>query len=316
MLLALALATVANFAHASRTDSDGEPLRAPSIARVHGETRHPALGIGHQDGALNRPTQTIAPEPFSLTELFAYELARNRLTATNRRDKTTTYDDDALNRVARITDPAPLSFERNFGYDLRRRMSASTNGAEETTAYFYDGNGNRTGVRHPRFAVSGNPCAEPSGLWGYEYDDANRLVAVVDPLQHRTEYEYDGNSNRTVQLDANLHATVFAFDELNRLTWKTYPGGAPADVETYGYDENGNRTSLIDPKGQSFAYGYDALDRLTTETLPNPAPPTGDELRSAPPPTTRTATSPARRRPIRPPGSRSRPRPGTTSTVC
>ena len=254
VLLALALVTVANSAHASRTDSDGEPLRAPSIARVRGETRHLALGIGHPDGALSR------------------------LTATNRRDKTATHDDDALNCVAKITDPASRSFERNFAYDLRRRLSTSTNGASETTAYCYDGNGNRTGVRHPKFAVAGDPCAEPSGRWGYEYDDANRLVAVVDPLQHRTEYEYDGNSNRTVQLDANLHATGFAFDELNRLTGKTYPGGAPADVETYGYDENGNRTSLIDPKGQSFAYGYDALDRLTTETLPNPAPPTGDEL--------------------------------------
>ncbi|MBP7588381.1 MAG: RHS repeat protein [Thermoanaerobaculia bacterium] len=182
--------------------------------------------------------------------------------------------DDMGDRVEAID---PENKRSLFGYDLRRRLTTSTNGAGETTAYCYDDNGNRTGMRHPKFAVATEPCAAATGRWGYEYDDANRLVAVVDPLLHRTEYEYDANGNRTVQRDANLHATGFAFDELNRLTTKTYPGGA-GESETYGYDENSNRTSLTDPKGQSFTYGYDALDRLTAETLPNPAPPTGDEL--------------------------------------
>ena len=162
VLLAFALVTVSNLAHASRTDSDGEPVQAPRIARVHRESQRFALGLGHQYGPLNLLIQTTAPEPFSFTGLFSYDLAGIRLTATNRRGKTTTCE-----------------------------------------------------------------C-----------------------------------------------------DPLNRLTGKTYPGGAPADTETYGYDENGNRTSLTDPKGQSFTYGYDALDRLTAETLPNPAPPTGDELES------------------------------------
>ena len=52
-------------------------------------------GLAIMMDVLDRLIQTMAPAPFSFAELFSYDLAGNRLTATNRRDKTTTYDYDA-----------------------------------------------------------------------------------------------------------------------------------------------------------------------------------------------------------------------------
>ncbi|QQR75325.1 MAG: RHS repeat protein [Holophagales bacterium] len=182
--------------------------------------------------------------------------------------------DDVGDRVETVD---PEGHRSHFAYDLRRRQTSATNGAGERTSFCYDGVGNRTGMRRPKSAASGDPCVPGPGGWSYRYDGAHRLSGVTDPLGHETTYGYDGNGNRTVQRDANGHTTSFVYDALDRLASKTYPDAA---VETYGYDPNGNRTTLVDAKGQPFAFTYDALDRLTTETLPNPSPPTGDELTS------------------------------------
>ena len=46
-------------------------------------------------------------------------------------------------------------------------------------------------------------------VWTFEFDEANRLSAVVDPNTRRTEYGYDPNGNRTSIKDANNHTRTF-----------------------------------------------------------------------------------------------------------
>jgi len=74
----------------------------------------------------------------------------------------------------------------------------------------------------------------------YEYDEANQLTAVTDPLGNVTRYSYDANGNVTKVEDLALgQARTQTFDKVNRLTGMTAPGGTVA--WTYDADDNVTR---------------------------------------------------------------------------
>jgi len=129
----------------------------------------------------------------------------------------------------------------------------------------------------------------------YEHDIAGRQVAVIDPLNRRTEFdhdalgrvtlqrrfldgrslerhfEFDGNGNRTKAIDEVGRETNFEFDELNRLTATVQPspdGVAPRPVTRRQYDAGGNLTRYVNANGSSWAYQHDALGRVVGETDP------------------------------------------------
>jgi len=64
-------------------------------------------------------------------------------------------------------------------------------------------------------------------------------------------YTYDANGNLTQRTDPGGTST-FTFDDLNRVTAQTLPGGRTIN---YGYDANGNLTSLTDAGGTT-SYSY------------------------------------------------------------
>ncbi|MBK8205317.1 MAG: hypothetical protein IPK87_00860 [Planctomycetes bacterium] len=116
----------------------------------------------------------------------------------------------------------------------------------------------------------------------YEYDDYNRLEAVIDDrdgggpdkldYDNYDFYDYDLNGN-VVGITAYLYddagsggdkvlATSFTYDSLNRLVEDEapYPSGSGYTRE-YRYDSRGNRVFTVDRKGVERVYGYDLLDR-------------------------------------------------------
>ncbi|MCC7508393.1 MAG: hypothetical protein IT464_03345 [Planctomycetes bacterium] len=116
----------------------------------------------------------------------------------------------------------------------------------------------------------------------YEYDDYNRLEAVIDDRDgggpdkldddNYDFYDYDLNGN-VVGITAYLYddagsggdkvlATSFTYDSLNRLVEDEapYPSGSGYTRE-YRYDSRGNRVFTVDRKGVERVYGYDLLDR-------------------------------------------------------
>ncbi|MEO1320388.1 MAG: hypothetical protein AAFV30_07445, partial [Pseudomonadota bacterium] len=80
----------------------------------------------------------------------------------------------------------------------------------------------------------------------FDYDMANRLVGVTDPLGATWSYVYDVFGNRTSADDPGLGA------------W------------TMAYDANGNLTLQTDAKGQTIAFAYDAINRPTQKTVTGP----------------------------------------------
>jgi RHS repeat-associated protein/uncharacterized repeat protein (TIGR01451 family) len=157
----------------------------------------------------------------------------------------------------------------------------------------------------------------------YEYDTRNLLKKVIDAQGNQTiigyngfarkdsisdpdmgawSYAYDVVGNLTSQTDARGCVITFTYDDLKRLTGKTYTGPGACDSTpdvTLTYDSNvggnegwGHRTGMSDANsstswfyntlGQvtnethniestnySLAFTYDAFNRPLTETLPN-----------------------------------------------
>ena len=118
----------------------------------------------------------------------------------------------------------------------------------------------------------------------FEYDDANNLTSLTDPIDNETTwvyddlnrvttetigmlsrtYEYDANSNLVEKTDREGRITNYKYDNLNRLTAeKWYNGMSLARTIEYELDAAGNLTSLSDPDA-IHEYTYDALNRVTT----------------------------------------------------
>ena len=92
--------------------------------------------------------------------------------------------------------------------------------------------------------------ARDGSVISYEYDDQERLTAVISPgnAQH---IEYDGSVTRYTE--ANGDVTKVECDREGRIISVTYPGGLTVG---YGYDGDGNIALVKDPMGNSTYYTY------------------------------------------------------------
>ena len=145
---------------------------------------------------------------------------------------------------------------------------------------------------------SGNSCCVPD--WCPVPDELGLLHDVGRGKRHRIgvwRYTYDDNGNLTAQNDAKNATITLTYDELNRLTAKTYPSGSSTTDVTFAYDATtasnkglGRRTGMtgdatatwvydsrgrvatetitINGDAQTFGYTYDGADRLTVVTYP------------------------------------------------
>ena len=84
---------------------------------------------------------------------------------------------------------------------------------------------------------------QPAVSWQFEYDEAGKRTAQIDPLGRRTQ---------------------FAYDEVGRLRRVTLPAG---EKRTLSYDLADRVTALNDYDGQTTRFEYDLADRLTRRQL-------------------------------------------------
>jgi RHS repeat-associated protein len=75
-------------------------------------------------------------------------------------------------------------------------------------------------------------------------------------------YAYDAAGRRASMTDGT-GATAYAYDELDRLSSVTLPGGR---VVRYEYDPAGHRSRLVYPDGKAVGYAYDDAGRLSGVT--------------------------------------------------
>ena len=125
-----------------------------------------------------------------------------------------------------------------YGYDLVSRLTTATNSAQTNENYSYDSVGNRTASH-----LSAS----------YNYQPVNKLTSTAT-----ASYSYDNNGNLVHKTDA-LGVWDFYYDEENRLTQVTLPGGATVN---YKYDALGRRIQRTSSTGANERYIYDGADVL------------------------------------------------------
>ncbi len=153
-------------------------------------------------------------------------------------------------------------------FDLRQRVAGETNGLDETTIFGYDFVGNLTTIQRP---------LGPDWTWKRTYDDANRLTAVIDPLDNSSTYTYFPEDALSGTEDTNHRWTYFNYDAFDRLTDVWY---ADASHRSFTYDANGNLITSTDAKGQTITSGYDELDREVLRSYSAPVHPVADAIQS------------------------------------
>ena len=127
-----------------------------------------------------------------------------------------------------------------------------TNAESETTGYQYDALGNRTFMTEndgvvtrydydPIYRLNGVtlnylqpalPDHETNVSYGYSYDAAGNLLAISDPLQHITQFEYDSLNRRCRDQPAGQPVAVWL-----------RPGGQPAGAA--GRQRRPDRVQLL-----------------------------------------------------------------------
>lgn len=138
-------------------------------------------------------------------------------------------------------------------YDTLGRVARSesfTNNGSSLTEYFYDENDRTELVRLINTDMNG--LVLDTRDTRYEYDEAGRQSAVIDPRGNRVEYEYDSEGRRT--------HTSYNDPQLGETT----------SAETV-YDGRGRRIAEISQVGDIKSFSYDAEDRLSGVTLVDPA---------------------------------------------
>lgn len=161
------------------------------------------------------------------------------------------------NRISK-TSAVGLDEERveSYDYDANNQLIEEQDGQQNTTWYAYDANGNLIKKQIGYITYQNNGYGSTAYIHVlretfYEYDENNRLIALIDGEGIRTEYVYDavGNKIETIQAagiyDQERH-TLYAYDSDNRLVQVTDPMGG---ITQYELDSLGNQVNITDANG-------------------------------------------------------------------
>jgi RHS repeat-associated protein len=215
-------------------------------------------------------------DPLGQALVTNYRDAQRQVVETDKRGLVKTTQLDALGRTVSVTRSGVVleqheydgvnnrirSLDANgnvtrFVYDGANRLTARTEGfgtpEAATTEFTYDQVGNLLTEKDAR--VTGKDFDVKN-----TYDELNRLVSVEDGESNITGYEYDGEGNRTAQVEPEGNRTEYDYGELNELIEVRM---ADQGVFSYRYDPNRNRVEQLDGNGNKVSFTYDSLNRLT-----------------------------------------------------
>ncbi|MGH3083712.1 MAG: RHS repeat-associated core domain-containing protein, partial [Gaiellaceae bacterium] len=257
-----------------------------SLSRVLTETDGKGQTTSFAYDPLDRLTSITYDDSSTIT--YSYDANGNVLTMADNTG-TTSYEYDRLNRMTKETLPGPkvnsyfydnasnlsaledAGGRINYAYDARNLLVTLTEPSGRQITFAYDVDQMRTETRYP------------NGVTMFmQYDAANRLKRIYSqknppggPILTDFTYCYklplDANCTgandtglRQRVTDKDGNATVYAYDELGRLTLaeERTSGGGLLNSYAYAYDANSNRTSQT-VNGQTTTYDHNAADQLT-----------------------------------------------------
>ncbi len=164
--------------------------------------------------------------------------------------KSVTFTRDGSGRIRTITDPKGNVYL--YEYDATGDLTRTVDPTLAETTYSYDDRHNLLEIVDPR----GNRSVRS------EYDDDGRLVATIDALGNRVEFDRDLGNSEVIR-DRLGRVTVLEYDERGNVTSETHPDGT---VTTRSFDVNGNLLTITDPLGNTTTYTYDAGNNRTSQT--------------------------------------------------
>jgi RHS repeat-associated protein len=153
---------------------------------------------------------------------------------------------DAQGQLVRVDEPEA---DNNLG---------SVDAPVQPTIYAYDALANLTQV------------TQGAQTRSFSYSSLSRLTSATNPENGLVSYQYDDNGNLTQRMDARNIVSIYGYDQLNRLTSKTYQndnGATPAVY--YKYDAQG-----LPDGAPTFERGWSA-GRLVAVLYGGPASTTG-----------------------------------------
>ena len=237
--------------------------------------------------------QTTVTDPLSRVTTFAYDAdgrmvsmvdARGNTVGSNPADYTTTYAYDAAGNRLQVTDPLGLVTKQV--YDRVGNVTITTNAKNLNTTFVFDsmnrvtratapvvGATNWTYTQMGYVATRTDPLhtATVPRVASWSYDLAGRMLERKDAAGRRFTFGFDVAGNQTQVVDANantagnaaLGTTTMTFDQLNRLTNKTYSDGTPP--VSWTFDGQGRVATMVDSAGTT-TYSYDTADRVNLIT--------------------------------------------------
>jgi RHS repeat-associated protein len=239
----------------------------------------------------------------NLITTYAHDLNDNLIYVTDPRGVVTYAEYDALNRVtltrqdasplqAGGTEGGYLNLATHFTYDAAGNLAIVTDERGVVTAYTYDDLNQLTKSCQD---ASSSPLLAGGTEGGYlnlctnsTYDTLGNRETVTDPagvrthtesnafgrpvrtiedetgLHAATQYEYDNALDPIRILDANGHATQYAYTPRDQVQIETYADGTTVG---YTYDGRGNVLARTAQDGSTATSTYDGAGRLTGKTF-------------------------------------------------
>ena len=205
----------------------------------------------------------------------------SKVSQSDARNSTTTYQWDALNRRTRRT--LPLGQFETYAYDPVGNQTSRTDFNGKTTAFLYD-TLNRQLRRTPDASFGAPPVqytytatgkrlsmSDVTGATTYSYDNRDRLLVKATP-QGSLTYTHDRNNMVASVLSSNTGgvSVSYAYDLVNRLTTVT-DNSAGGGATTYTYEATNVPQRVAYPNGVRHMFGHDQRDRQTSVSIENGA---------------------------------------------
>lgn len=183
-----------------------------------------------------------------------------------------TFTRDANNRITRVSLPDNRYWQ--YSYDSRGDLINVTDPTGVQNLYTYDNN-------HRLLKITDKDGVL---LTGYEYDEAGRLIAMLDAKGNRVKLEHQLDNNSEVVTDARGFKTTYTYDDYGNVTQEIDPFGnitkrsyntnydklsetdANGHTTTWTYDDKHNKLSETNALGQTTTYSYDKYGQLLSET--------------------------------------------------
>jgi len=279
----------------AQTEDTATPVAVPNaVAAAYTRQDGYTDAAGNDEGDLtsvsSAPITTTRGANASVTTGYAYDQDGQPITTTTPNGALVVATYDSLGRRVRTTQPGialsvlgpTVTINTSVGYDGDGNAITTTDGACDLTQAGYDALGRTIRTINPVgattvYTYSGPVLTDAQDTMGHvthdDYDGADRLIGVTDPLGVRTQYSPDAVGNTvaiTTPLDYNNSQTNSVeqrgYDAFNRVTSDAVGGvsetnPSAAQTTTTSYDPDGNVAQVQAPNGDVTYHTYDILDR-------------------------------------------------------